>query len=153
MIAALSKLESKDLIWYFFSPKEYTSAKKNVTKRTTPSGYWKATGVDRKIKDMRGNGVEIGIKKTLVYYEGRVPNGVWTPWVMHEYHITSLPLNQVILPQEFLFISLHFPRIGFAISTNVSYVSFEFFFPIVSLVEDVLIQSLSDLFDKALIPL
>lgn len=102
---------------------------------------------------MRGNGVEIGIKKTLVYYEGRVPNGVWTPWVMHEYHITSLPLNQVILPQEFLFISLHFPRIGFAISTNVSYVSFEFFFPIVSLVEDVLIQSLSDLFDKALIPL
>ncbi|KAJ0229925.1 NAC domain-containing protein 69 [Hirschfeldia incana] len=93
-LPSLSKLESKDLVWYFFSPKEYTSAKKNVTKRTTPSGYWKATGVDRKIKDMRGNGVEIGIKKTLVYYEGRVPNGVWTPWVMHEYHITSLPLNQ-----------------------------------------------------------
>ncbi|KAL0684021.1 hypothetical protein Bca4012_050869 [Brassica carinata] len=94
LVAALSKLESKDLVWYFFSPKEYTSAKKNVTKRTTPSGYWKATGVDRKIKDRRGNGVEIGIKKTLVYYEGRVPNGVWTPWVLHEYHITSLPLNQ-----------------------------------------------------------
>ncbi|CAH8367716.1 unnamed protein product [Eruca vesicaria subsp. sativa] len=93
-LPSLSKLESKDLVWYFFSPKEYTSAKKNVTKRTTPSGYWKATGVDRKIKDRRGNGVEIGIKKTLVYYEGRVPNGVWTPWVMHEYHITSLPLNQ-----------------------------------------------------------
>ncbi|XP_013614048.1 PREDICTED: NAC domain-containing protein 69-like isoform X2 [Brassica oleracea var. oleracea] len=93
-LPSLSKLESKDLVWYFFSPKEYTSAKKNVTKRTTPSGYWKATGVDRKIKDWRGNGVEIGIKKTLVYYEGRVPNGVWTPWVLHEYHITSLPLNQ-----------------------------------------------------------
>ncbi|CAN6846015.1 unnamed protein product [Brassica oleracea var. botrytis] len=93
-LPSLSKLESKDLVWYFFSPKEYTSAKKNVTKRTTPSGYWKATGVDRKIKDRRGNGVEIGIKKTLVYYEGRVPNGVWTPWVLHEYHITSLPLNQ-----------------------------------------------------------
>ncbi|CAN7042213.1 hypothetical protein IGI04_006881 [Brassica rapa subsp. trilocularis] len=93
-LPSLSKLESKDLVWYFFSPKEYTSAKKNVTKRTTPSGYWKATGVDRKIKDRRGNGVEIGIKKTLVYYEGRVPNGVWTPWFLHEYHITSLPLNQ-----------------------------------------------------------
>ncbi|KAG2312424.1 hypothetical protein Bca52824_023981 [Brassica carinata] len=93
-LPSLSKLESKDLVWYFFSPKEYTSEKKNVTKRTTPSGYWKATGVDRKIKDRRGNGVEIGIKKTLVYYEGRVPNGVWTPWVMHEYHIMSLPLSQ-----------------------------------------------------------
>ncbi|CAH2072098.1 unnamed protein product [Thlaspi arvense] len=93
-LPSLSKIESKDPVWYFFSPKEYTSAKKKVTKRTTVSGYWKATGVDRKIKDKRGIRGEIGIKKTLVYYEGRVPNGVWTPWVMHEYHITCLPLHQ-----------------------------------------------------------
>lgn len=92
---ALSKIKSDDPVWYFFSPKEYTTAKKKVTKRTTSGGYWKATGVDRKIKDKRGNRGEIGIKKTLVYYEGRVPNGVWTPWVMHEYHITCLPLDQV----------------------------------------------------------
>nr|AAC62781.1 F11O4.5 [Arabidopsis thaliana] len=93
-ILALSKIKSDDPVWYFFCPKEYTSAKKKVTKRTTSSGYWKATGVDRKIKDKRGNRGEIGIKKTLVYYEGRVPKGVWTPWVMHEYHITCLPQDQ-----------------------------------------------------------
>ncbi|EFH49145.1 hypothetical protein ARALYDRAFT_327634 [Arabidopsis lyrata subsp. lyrata] len=93
-LPSLSKIKSDDPVWYFFCPKEYTSAKKKVTKRTTSSGYWKATGVDRKIKDKRGNRGEIGIKKTLVYYEGRVPKGVWTPWVMHEYHITCLPQDQ-----------------------------------------------------------
>ncbi|KAJ4876653.1 NAC domain-containing protein 69 [Raphanus sativus] len=94
-LPSLSKLESKDLVWYFFTPREYhASEKKKGTKRTTPSGYWKATGVDRKVKDKRGNGVEIGIKKTLVYHHGKSANGVWTPWVMHEYHITSLPPTQ-----------------------------------------------------------
>ncbi|KAL0642386.1 hypothetical protein Bca4012_040676 [Brassica carinata] len=91
-LPALSKLDSKDLVWYFFCRREYhVSEKKKGTKRTTPSGFWKATGVDRKIRD---KGVEIGIKKTLVYYEGKSTNGAWTPWVMHEYHITSLPPSQ-----------------------------------------------------------
>ena len=153
LVAALSKLESKDLVWYFFSPKEYTSAKKNVTKRTTPSGYWKATGVDRKIKDRRGNGVEIGIKKTLVYYEGRVPNGVWTPWVLHEYHITSLPLNQVTLPQEFLFICFS-QKLDLLSQLFFRLFYFSFYFYVVFLLwKSVLIQFLSHLFDEALIPL
>ncbi|KAF8051506.1 hypothetical protein N665_1714s0001, partial [Sinapis alba] len=95
-LPSLSKLETKDLVWYFFCRREYHASekKKKGTKRSTPSGFWKATGVDRKVKDKRGNGVVIGIKKTLVYYEGKSNNGVWTPWVMHEYHITSLPPNQ-----------------------------------------------------------
>ncbi|CAH8337255.1 unnamed protein product [Eruca vesicaria subsp. sativa] len=95
ILPSLSKLESKDLVWYFFTPREYhVSEKKKGTKRTTPSGFWKATGVDRKIKDKRGHGEVIGIKKTLVYYEGKSTNGIWTPWVMHEYHTTSLPPTQ-----------------------------------------------------------
>ncbi|KAG2279002.1 hypothetical protein Bca4012_040675 [Brassica carinata] len=94
-LPSLSKLESKDLTWYFFTPREYTASKKKKgTKRTTPSGFWKATGKDRIIRDKRGHGVEIGIKKTLVYHHGKAANGVGTPWVMHEYHTTSLPLNQ-----------------------------------------------------------
>ncbi|CAH8306505.1 unnamed protein product [Eruca vesicaria subsp. sativa] len=95
LLPSLSKLESNDLEWYFFCRREcYASDKKKGTKRTTSSGYWKATGVDRKIRDKRGHGVEIGIKKTLVYHQGKAGNGVKTPWVIHEYHITSLPLNQ-----------------------------------------------------------
>lgn len=46
-----------------------------------------------KIKDKRGQ--EIGIKRVLVYIEGRVPNAVRTDWVMHEYHFTGLPHHQV----------------------------------------------------------
>lgn len=92
MIAALSMIKSKDPVWYFISPKEYTSPKKNVTKRTTPSGFWKVTGNDRKVKEeKRRNGVVIGIKKTLVYHEGNSANAARTPWTMHEYHITCLP--------------------------------------------------------------
>ncbi|KFK30696.1 hypothetical protein AALP_AA6G015600 [Arabis alpina] len=90
-LPSLSKLESKDPEWYFFSLREYASAKKTAAKRTTRTGYWKVTGADRKIKDKGG---VIGIKKTIVFYEGRVPNGVRTPWVMHEYHITCLPPHQ-----------------------------------------------------------
>ncbi|ESQ37805.1 hypothetical protein EUTSA_v10028684mg [Eutrema salsugineum] len=91
-LPSLSKIESEDPVWYFFSPKEYTSAKKNATKRTTRFGFWKSTGKDRKIKDKRGE--IIGNKKTLVYHEGRSPNGVGTRWVIHEYEITCLPLQQ-----------------------------------------------------------
>ncbi|KAJ0265149.1 NAC domain-containing protein [Hirschfeldia incana] len=91
-LPALSMIKSKDHVWYFLSPKEYKSPKKSQTKRTTPSGFWKSTGKDRKVRgDKRRNGVVIGNKKTLVYHEGKSSNAVPTPWVMHEYHITSLP--------------------------------------------------------------
>ncbi|XP_018453371.1 NAC domain-containing protein 69 [Raphanus sativus] len=94
-LPSLSKIESNDLVWYFFCRRECQATdKKKGTKRTTPSGFWKATGKDRIIKEKRGHGVEIGIKKTLVYHHGKGANGVKTPWVIHEYHITSLPLNQ-----------------------------------------------------------
>ncbi|KAJ0265148.1 NAC domain-containing protein [Hirschfeldia incana] len=94
-LPSLSKIESNDLVWYFFCRREsYATDKKKGTKRTTPSGFWKATGKDRVIKEKRGHGVDIGIKKTLVYHHGKAANGVKTPWVIHEYHITSLPLNQ-----------------------------------------------------------
>ncbi|CAA7013059.1 unnamed protein product [Microthlaspi erraticum] len=93
-LPSLSKIESKDLAWYFFSPKVYTSAKKTDMKRTTRFGYWKVTGKDRKIKDKRVNGVEIGIMKPLAYHHGRSPNGVRTPWAINEYHITCLPNDQ-----------------------------------------------------------
>ncbi|CAH2072099.1 unnamed protein product [Thlaspi arvense] len=92
----LSKIKSKDHTWFFFSRKEYTSAKKKTFKRTTRYGYWKATGKDRTIfkENDRRNGIEIGIKKTFVYHQGKVSSGIRTPWVMHEYHITCLPLHQ-----------------------------------------------------------
>ncbi|KFK30695.1 hypothetical protein AALP_AA6G015500 [Arabis alpina] len=90
-LPSLSKIQSNDLVWYFFSLIEHTSGNKKGTKRSTVSGFWKVTGVDREIKVKN---VVIGIKKTLVYHKGRHPNGVRTPWVTHEYHITYLPPDQ-----------------------------------------------------------
>ncbi|KAH0858045.1 hypothetical protein HID58_086306, partial [Brassica napus] len=91
LLPSLSKIKSNDLVWYFFSPYEYTN---KTRKRTTSNGVWKLTGPERKIKDKGGIGGEIGIVKTLVYHERKPSSGGWTPWVMHEYHITCLPPDQ-----------------------------------------------------------
>ncbi|KAJ8898736.1 hypothetical protein K2173_004923 [Erythroxylum novogranatense] len=79
--------------WYFFSPRIYRYSKNKKANRRTKLGYWKATGRDRKVKSERIN-EEIGIKKTLVYHQGRVPNGVKTNWVIHEYTATLNLPNQ-----------------------------------------------------------
>ncbi|GMI79810.1 VND-interacting 2, NAC domain containing protein 83 [Hibiscus trionum] len=78
---------------YFFSTREAKYPNTNRSNRATVSGYWKATGLDKQILTSRGNQA-VGMKKTLVFYRGKAPNGCRTDWIMHEYRVVSAEKNQ-----------------------------------------------------------
>ncbi|KAJ0763449.1 putative transcription factor NAM family [Helianthus annuus] len=60
---------------FFSSTKEVKYPNGNRSDRATLSGYWKATGLDKKIVTSENNQVE-GMKKTLVFYKGKPPTRV-----------------------------------------------------------------------------
>ncbi|CAK9148941.1 unnamed protein product [Ilex paraguariensis] len=70
--------------WYFYSLRDRKYATGLRTNRATVSGYWKATGKDRPVF---GRGTLVGMRKTLVFYQGRAPKGSKTDWVMHEFRL------------------------------------------------------------------
>uniref|UniRef100_A0A7N0UX38 NAC domain-containing protein n=1 Tax=Kalanchoe fedtschenkoi TaxID=63787 RepID=A0A7N0UX38_KALFE len=73
---------------YFFSSREAKYPNGSRSNRATGSGYWKATGIDRKIM-CRGRNQVGGLKKTLVFYQGKPNKGTRTDWIMHEYRLDS----------------------------------------------------------------
>ncbi|PRQ47439.1 putative transcription factor NAM family [Rosa chinensis] len=72
--------------WYFFSHKDKKYPTGTRTNRATMAGFWKATGRDKSVYD---KSKLIGMRKTLVFYKGRAPNGQKTDWIMHEYRLES----------------------------------------------------------------
>ncbi|KAL2467634.1 NAC domain-containing protein 30 [Forsythia ovata] len=72
--------------WYFFSHKDRKYPTGTRTNRATTAGFWKATGRD---KAVLSNDKMIGMRKTLVFYKGRAPNGRKTDWIMHEYRLQT----------------------------------------------------------------
>lgn len=83
--------------WYFLVPRD--GARKHAASggggggrpsRTTERGFWKATGSDRAVRCAADPKRLVGLKKTLVYYQGRAPRGTKTDWVMNEYRLPDL---------------------------------------------------------------
>lgn len=80
--------------WYFFSHKDKKYPTGTRTNRATAAGFWKATGRDKAIYSKHDL---IGMRKTLVYYKGRAPNGQKSDFIMHEYRLETDPNGA---PQE-----------------------------------------------------
>lgn len=84
---------------FFFVPRdERCQNNRGRPNRLTASGYWKATGSDRFVRD--DNAKCIGLKKTLVFYRGRAPRGQKTDWIMNEYKLPDYfdqPKTEVVL--------------------------------------------------------
>lgn len=93
--AGLAKIGERE--WYFFVPRDRKAGSGGRPNRTTERGFWKATGSDRAIRSTADPKRVIGLKKTLVFYEGRAPRGTKTDWVMNEYR---LPYSGPAPPQE-----------------------------------------------------
>ncbi|KAH0856443.1 hypothetical protein HID58_084704 [Brassica napus] len=72
--------------WYFFSYKDKKYPTGTRTNRATGSGFWKATGRDKAIYSKQEL---VGMRKTLVFYKGRAPNGQKSDWIMHEYRLET----------------------------------------------------------------
>ncbi|KAL7600960.1 NAC domain-containing protein 90 isoform X2 [Lactuca sativa] len=69
--------------WFFFIPRQEKEARGGRPSRLTSSGYWKATGSPSIVYSW--NNRAIGIKRTMVFYNGRAPSGTKTKWKMNEY--------------------------------------------------------------------
>ncbi|XP_050221416.1 NAC domain-containing protein 7-like [Mercurialis annua] len=72
--------------WYFFSHKDKKYPTGTRTNRATVAGFWKATGRDKAIYTKHEL---VGMRKTLVFYKGRAPNGQKSDWIMHEYRLET----------------------------------------------------------------
>ncbi|GLT37124.1 hypothetical protein SLA2020_114590 [Shorea laevis] len=78
-------LKDREEEWYFFTSREKKYKNGSRPDRSAVNGYWKPTGVKVKVIDEQG--MEIGERRSLEFWEGSQPNGKKTSWKMHEYEV------------------------------------------------------------------
>ncbi|KAJ8899563.1 hypothetical protein K2173_018537 [Erythroxylum novogranatense] len=70
--------------WFFFVPRKESEFHGGKPNRLTKSGYWKASGCLGYVYSLKDNR-PIGLKRTMIFYQGRAPNGRKTEWKINEY--------------------------------------------------------------------
>ncbi|XP_073036965.1 NAC domain-containing protein 53-like isoform X2 [Primulina eburnea] len=108
-LPSMSRLKTRDLEWYFFSMLDRKYGNGARTNRATEKGYWKTTGKDREVYHRKHI---VGMKKTLVYHNGRAPKGQRSNWVMHEYRLTDLELEGAGISQDAFVLCRVFQKSG-----------------------------------------
>ncbi|CAN1235327.1 NAC domain-containing protein 17, partial [Linum perenne] len=108
-LPGLALLKTGDRQWFFFSARDHKYPNGGRASRATAQGYWKATGKDRNITC---NSRNVGVKKTLVFYRGRAPNGERTDWVMHEYTLDEEELKRCPNVQDYYALYKVFKKSG-----------------------------------------
>ncbi|KAJ0792029.1 putative transcription factor NAM family [Helianthus annuus] len=90
--------------WFFFIPRQEKEARGGRPSRLTQSGYWKATGSPSIVYSLSNRA--IGVKRTMVFYNGRAPTGTKTKWKMNEYKAfqEEASSNTNRKPEVFLFL-------------------------------------------------
>ncbi|KAJ0703287.1 putative transcription factor NAM family [Helianthus annuus] len=86
--------------WFFFVPKQEKEVLGGKPSRTTTSGYWKATGSPTYVYSSTSK--VIGVKRTMVFYEGKSTKGKKTKWKMNEYRTINEELdatNTIAIPK------------------------------------------------------
>lgn len=94
-LPGLAKIGERE--WYFFVPRDKKHSNGGRPNRTTEHGFWKATGSDRKVVTLSEPKRVIGLRKTLVFYQGRAPRGSKTDWVMNEYRLPDNYPKDIVL--------------------------------------------------------
>nr|GEX47172.1 NAC domain-containing protein 90 [Tanacetum cinerariifolium] len=77
--------------WFFFVPKQEKEVLGGRPSRTTISGYWKGTGSPTYVYSSTSK--VIGVKKTMVFYQGKSSKGKKTKWKMNEYRAIKEELD------------------------------------------------------------
>lgn len=86
LLKCAEKAEFGENEWYFFSPRDRKYPNGARPNRAAVSGYWKATGTDKAIYS---GAKYVGVKKALVFYQGKPPKGIKSDWIMHEYRLNE----------------------------------------------------------------
>ncbi|THU59639.1 hypothetical protein C4D60_Mb07t04190 [Musa balbisiana] len=104
-----SRLRTRDLEWYFFCHRDKKYSNGSRSNRATDGGYWKATGRD---KSVIHNSCTVGMRRTLVFHEGKPPKGERTNWVMYEYRLESRELVDAGFAQDAYLLCKVFQKSG-----------------------------------------